>query len=846
MSQVLNFVQGHLFFNNFNAQNYGFSFPLLPHKSCFPNRKSGVQFLLQVNSKLVNHIEHSLPDNKAEACDGDELYSFPHIQTLREFPKEELFRKVVMVRFDSRILPLGKKEYQSPPASALSTIKYLHNAGAKVILVGSWSGDINLRLSSAEYVAEFLSSMLKLKVVQKKLVSRSMHSQMEYGENSDILLLENLSDFKMEIANCSKFAKELASGVDIFVNDAFSQSHKVLASTVGVACFCSACMAGFYFEEGLYQLKKIIKTTGRPYVAIIGGSNLAGKAAALLFLASKCDALVFVGSMAFQIMHAMGVPVPVKLVELGALNEAVSIVESANSRNIPIVLPKDFWCMNGVFPKQLKIFSVNSILDGWQPVDLGPLSLQEIIPLLSKCKKILCIGPLKFSSSRQEAGGVSKLAAVLGRLSQSTCDVTFVGKMASGGLLRKSTSISDDNFVKNASVVWEFLKGRNLPGLLALDRAYPFDIDWDFAYADPMQPLVVDVGSGNGLFLFGMARRRKDLNFLGLEINEKLVTRCLDHVHQSGMQNGYFITTNATSTFRSIVSSYPGGLVLVSIQCPNPDFNKPEHRWRMLQRSLVEAIADLLTFGGKVFFQSDIEAVAMRMKREFIEYGKGKLVIVHDSEIDSIHQRGWLTENPFGVRSDWEQHVLDRVVFGEVCLWCSGYLSFFELFKWCFRHSLLKEVGKPEQNDRTNRRKVQQKFFFISNRIFFPLSPPSYSFSAPYTRVHPRQRLAISPLAKEHQPSISFLLIQIRSVLELAGNAARDNKKNRIIPRHVLLAVRNDEELGKLLQGVTIAYGGVLPNINPVLLLKKTGGDKATKEPKSPSKATKSPKKAAA
>ncbi|KAI3811604.1 hypothetical protein L1987_21330 [Smallanthus sonchifolius] len=77
-------------------------------------------------------------------------------------------------------------------------------------------------------------------------------------------------------------------------------------------------------------------------------------------------------------------------------------------------------------------------------------------------------------------------------------------------------------------------------------------------------------------------------------------------------------------------------------------------------------------------------------------------------------------------------------------------------------------------------------------------------------------------------------------VLELAGNAARDNKKNRIIPRHVLLAIRNDDELGKLLAGVTIAHGGVLPNINPVLLPKKT----AAKEPKSPAKSTKSPKKA--
>ncbi|KAI5387631.1 histone H2A.2-like [Lathyrus oleraceus] len=80
-------------------------------------------------------------------------------------------------------------------------------------------------------------------------------------------------------------------------------------------------------------------------------------------------------------------------------------------------------------------------------------------------------------------------------------------------------------------------------------------------------------------------------------------------------------------------------------------------------------------------------------------------------------------------------------------------------------------------------------------------------------------------------------------VLELAGNAARDNKKNRISPRHLLLAVRNDEELGKLLAGVTIAYGGVLPNINPVLLPKRTENTSSAKEPKSP-KAKKTPKKA--
>lgn len=84
---------------------------------------------------------------------------------------------------------------------------------------------------------------------------------------------------------------------------------------------------------------------------------------------------------------------------------------------------------------------------------------------------------------------------------------------------------------------------------------------------------------------------------------------------------------------------------------------------------------------------------------------------------------------------------------------------------------------------------------------------------------------------------IDFVVKYTLKVLELAGNAARDNKKNRINPRHVLLAVRNDDELGKLLQGVTIASGGVLPNINPVLLPKKTKTSDAENAAKAPKQA---------
>ncbi|KAM7526186.1 hypothetical protein LguiA_016088 [Lonicera macranthoides] len=619
-----------------------------------------IQFSLQGSPKLGHAVKHSLP-YRDTFCDGAALDVLPHVKTLGGFPKEELLRKVVMVRFDSTIILRKKQDrLDSSVTSAISTIKYLYEAGAKVILVSSWRTKSNSKLLSAESVAEFLSSILQLKVVPVKFVPGCMPSVIENIEKN-VILLENLSEFKEEPANCSKFAKQLSSGVDIFVNDAFSLSHKILASTVGVCSFCYANVAGLHFEEGLHQLRRTTKTNKKPYVAIIGGGNLSNKAIAVHFLASICDGLIFVGNMAFQIMHALGLPVSVKFVEHGAGEEAFRIIHLAKLRSIPILCPKDFWCTTENLKEQLEICPAHSIPEGRVPVDLGPSSLDEITSFLSKCEKITWIGPVKFGLSNHDNGGASKLALMLEKLSRRNCDITVIGTAACKALVRESNYVSLHKMVENASIMWEFLKGRKLHGLMALDRAYPFEIDWHATYTDPARPLVVDIGSGNGLFLFEMASQRKDLNFLGLEMNKKLVRRCLDSLHQSGMKNGYFITTNATSSFRSIVSSYPGELVLVSIQCPNPDFNKPENRWRMVQRSLVEAIADLLALDGKVFLQSDIEAVAARMKEEFTKYSKGKLAIMNNRDDTTVGGGGgWLKENPFGVQSDWEQHVIDR------------------------------------------------------------------------------------------------------------------------------------------------------------------------------------------
>ncbi|TKY46506.1 Phosphoglycerate kinase [Spatholobus suberectus] len=568
MGHLVNLLNGTVFLNKLCFNDCP---KLLKQKTCSHTGKfakfqkyNGAPLALQGSGELANHVANSF-NRKIYINNGGELNGIPHIQTLREFPREELFGKVVMVRFDSNILLKQECDKKNQSVfNAVFTIKYLQEAGAKVILVSDWK--MNTPELHIESVADVLSAVLQIQVVPLHGISFNKLSKMNGLKKENIHLLENLSNIKEEVANSLEFARVLSSGVDIFVNDSFSNSHKVLASTVGITCFCYACIAGFHFEERLCILKNLAEASRKPYIAIIGGGNLCDKSASFQFLASRCQGFVFVGMMSFQVMHALGLSVPHNLVDHKAFNEALDIVRLARDRNIQILYPKDFWCRKKCDPKQLRVFPSHGISDGWVPVDLGPVSLDEIGSMLTNCKKIIWIGAVKFVDSSKYTNGASKLARILDQVSQNNCEITIVGTMASKLVRQEKSSLSSINIVENASVVWEFLKGRKLPGVMAVDKGYPFEINWNSIYSDPAQSLVVDIGSGNGLFLLEMTRRRQDLNFLGLEINEKLVLRCLDSIHQFGIKNGYFIATNATSTFRSIVSTYPGELVLVSIQ----------------------------------------------------------------------------------------------------------------------------------------------------------------------------------------------------------------------------------------------------------------------------------------
>lgn len=181
--------------------------------------------------------------------------------------------------------------------------------------------------------------------------------------------------------------------------------------------------------------------------------------------------------------------------------------------------------------------------------------------------------------------------------------------------------------------------------------------NWDEVFKDPKLPLMVDIGSGSGRFLLWLAKRHLDSrNFLGLEIRQKLVKRADIWVKELGFSNVHFMFANATISFKQIISSYPGPLMLVSILCPDPHFKKRHHKRRVLQKPLVESIVDSLMPGGQVFIQSDVLEVADDMRLWFDSKAN---VLKHIDKLDRsflCDKDGWLLKNPMGIRTEREIH----------------------------------------------------------------------------------------------------------------------------------------------------------------------------------------------
>ncbi|MGL4367027.1 MAG: phosphoglycerate kinase [Brevinemataceae bacterium] len=377
--------------------------------------------------------------------------------------------------------------------AALPTIQYALNNGVKKLVLMSHLGDPKKEQKKAEEKEGFNKEKFDLEIKQKlslkpvavhlsellgkpvrfvpATVGVDVEKQIAELGNGEILMLENTRFNKAETSKDASeragMGKELAKGMDLYINDAFGTAHRAHASTEAVAQFLPAA-AGLLMEKELTFLQdKVLNKPEHPFVAIIGGAKVSSKIAVIENLLSKTDAIIIGGGMAYTFFKAMGYSVGSSLVEDDQIDVAKKIMVAAKEKNTKFVLPIDVVVADKFSADaNSKVVNADQIPDGWMGLDAGPSSIEEIKAILLTAKTVFWNGPLGVFEIDQFAKGTNAVAEILADLDAVTIigggdSVAAVNK---AGLADKMTHISTGG---GASM--ELIEGKEMPGIAALN-----------------------------------------------------------------------------------------------------------------------------------------------------------------------------------------------------------------------------------------------------------------------------------------------------------------------------------------------------------------------------------------
>lgn len=396
-----------------------------------------------------------------------------HKKTIRDLTPEHLRGKRVLVRVDFNVpLENGEVGDDTRIRAAVPTIQLLRDAGAKVILMshlGRPKGAPEAKYSMLP-VATHLAVVLEGKVefVSQTVgpdVVKATHDVPEGG----VLVLENTRFLPGEEKNDEALARQLAELGDVYVNDAFGAAHRAHASTEGVARFVRPAVAGLLMEKELAYLGRALAEPQRPFVAILGGAKISGKLDVIEQLIPKVDHMLIGGAMANTFFRAMGLETGKSLVEADRVEMAKQLLETAGDK---LELPID-----SCVAKELKADAETrtipreAIAADEAMFDVGPQTVARFAAIIRRAKTVLWNGPMGVFETPPFDAGTNGVAHALVAATQEGA-TTIVGggdsaaAIAQAGLEAQVTHVSTGG---GASL--EFLEGKTLPGVAALDDA---------------------------------------------------------------------------------------------------------------------------------------------------------------------------------------------------------------------------------------------------------------------------------------------------------------------------------------------------------------------------------------
>ncbi len=392
---------------------------------------------------------------------------------MRSIVKEKkLNSKKILLRLDLNVpLENGKIIDTTRIDKILPTLNFLIEKKTKIIIlshVGRPKGK-KIKELSLKPIVKNLEKKLNVDI---KLITKNINEikNKDFFNKFDerIIILENIRFYAEEEKNDQKFAKHLSSLGDIFVNDAFSCSHRSHASIYQISKYLPS-FSGLQLDLEVSALNKITKEIKKPITCIIGGSKISTKVNIIKNLIPKFDNIIIVGGMANNFIEFFGNNIGKSIKEKNCNQIVGEIISLAKKLDCKVIYPEDVIVsknLNG-FPQNKKL---NQVLHDEMILDIGPQTINTITNIIDKSKTILWNGPAGYFENPEFANGSIEIAKKIIEKNKVNKIFSVVGGGDTVSLLNSLNLVGNFNFVSTAGGAFlEYLEGKKLPGITALN-----------------------------------------------------------------------------------------------------------------------------------------------------------------------------------------------------------------------------------------------------------------------------------------------------------------------------------------------------------------------------------------
>ncbi len=381
----------------------------------------------------------------------------------------DLNKKKVLLRLDLNV-PLKDSKITDTTRidKILNTLEYLIKKKSKIIIIshiGRPKGKVDKKLSMLP-VCEYLSDKLneEVKLIDQKIFDIDPNSIFK-DENDKIVFLENIRFYEQEEKNDEKFAKKLSTFGEIYINDAFSCSHRAHASIDKITKFLPS-FCGIQMSTEVNALRKVTSDIERPITCIIGGSKISTKLGVIKNLIPRFENIIIVGGMANNIIEYKGFNIGYSIKENDYTQIIKEIIFLAEKNNCKIIFPTDV-AVGKKLEDTAKIKDLSEIQNDDIILDIGPKTIYSINSILENSKTVLWNGPAGYFENPNFAVGSKEIAKKIINLKNKIYSVAGGGDTIA--VLNKVNAFEKFNFVSTAGGAFlEYLEGKEIPGIRAL------------------------------------------------------------------------------------------------------------------------------------------------------------------------------------------------------------------------------------------------------------------------------------------------------------------------------------------------------------------------------------------